>query len=469
MAIDFRHPDYEKYLPIWQKISDISKSENVTDYLITLNPHDVSEENRQRNEQYRKRAIFHPVTQHTVAGMLSMLFTKWPELEVPPQLEYLKTNADGSGNSIYQQSQQGALDLIRLSRGGLSVSFPKTEGGVSMADISSGRIFATIERYDPRQIINWRKTNVGSKSILSLVVLRDKAEEIGEDGYSIKLVDTIREMYLKNGIYGERLWRKNKDDEWYIFDEYIPVDSTNAPWDEIPFSFIGSEDNDPSVDNPVMRGMTELNIGLYRNSADYEDSVWFCGQAQPWMSGITQDHIDMLHRNNMYVGSRNMLGVPTGEQFAFASAPPNPLVRQAMLDKIDQMVMLGARLLMPGGRERREVEVQGEQEIQHSTLSLISSNLSEAYTKAIGWCGRYMNADTTKAYYKTTMDFKTHSMRADELRVIIEGFVQGAIPAADYHNYLKLRDLTDKEKTLEEFQEELNVVGGGMPDLDRVD
>ncbi|MCO6427526.1 DUF4055 domain-containing protein, partial [Nitrosomonas communis] len=465
MAIDFKHPEYNKYFPIWQKISDISKIENVADYLITLNPQDLSDENRQRNEQYRKRAIFHPVTQHTVVGMLSMLFAKWPELELPAQLEYIKTNCDGSGNSIYQQSQKVALDLIRVSRAGLSVSFPRTERGASMADINEGRVFATIQSHDARQIINWRRTNIGAKSVLSLVVIMDKTEVVGDDGYKIEYKDTIREMFLEGGVYSERLWQKNDKDEWIVMDAFTPTDGNGNTWDEIPFTFAGSEDNDSSVDNPAMLGMTDLNIGLYRNSADYEDSVWYTGQAQPWMSGITQDHIDMLQHNNMYVGSRNLLGVPSGEQFNFASAPPNPMVRQAMLDKIDQMIMLGARLLKPSGQARTATEVSGDQEVQHSTLSLISSNLSEAYTRAIGWCGRYMNADTNKAYYKTTMDFVTHQMDANELRVMIEGFVQGAIPAADYHDYLKKRDLTDKEKTLEDFQDELNVSSEAMVNL----
>ncbi|MCO6428902.1 DUF4055 domain-containing protein [Nitrosomonas communis] len=465
MAIDFRHPEYDKYLPVWQEINDISKMENVEKYLLTLNPHDTSPENRQRNEQYRARAIFNPVLQHTVEGMNSMLFSKWPELEVPAQLEYHKINCDGSGNSIYQQSQQVSLDLIRTSRAGLAVGFPRTDGTVSMADISSGNIFASIQRYDARQIINWRKTNIGYRSVLSLVVLLESYQELGSDGYSFEEKQQIKEMFIRYGKYSERLWRQNKKGEWEVFDEYSPLDGSGNYWEEIPFTFVGAENNDVSVNNPKMKGLSKLNIGLYRNSADYEDNVWFVGQTQPWMSGITQEHINMLKENNMYVGSRNLLGVPQGETFGFASAPHNPLIRQAMLDKIDQMVMLGARLLMVTASNRTATEVEGEREVQHSTLSLISSNLSEAYTKAIQWCGRYMNANTDDAYYKTTMDFKTHSMDANELRAIMEGFIQGAIPVSDFHDYLKKRDLTDKEKTLEQFQEELNVVRG-IPDFE---
>jgi hypothetical protein len=466
MAIDATHYQYEKYLDQWQKIVDITDIENVTDYLVALNPQDNTASNKERNKQYQERAVFYPIAQYMLNGLHSMLFSKTPELNVPVQLEYLAANCDGNGNSIYQQSRRVAHDLIRLSRSAICVNFPRTSGGVSMADIVSGNIVATIQSYDPAQVVNWRKKNIGARSVLSLVVIKDITEVIGEDGYSTEQKEIYREMFLnESGFYAERIWEKDdKKKIWVSDDPYIPLDGSGNPWNEIPFTFIGAMNNDVFVDNPLMLGMVDMNIGHYRNSADYEDSVWFCGQAQPFMTGITQDHLDMLKNNNMYIGSREMIGVPSGESFGFAQANPNPMVRQAMLDKIDLMVMMGARLLKPTGQARTATEVAGEEERQRSALSLISSNLSEAYTKAINWCGRYMNVDTNDAGYKTTQEFQTDIMTSDQLRVIIEGFVQGAIPAQDYHNWLKKHDLTDKEQSLQDFMDGVNT-SGSMPNL----
>jgi len=158
----------------------------------------------------------------------------------------------------------------------------------------------------------------------------------------------------------------------------------------------------------------------------------------------------------MYVGSRNLIGVPAGETFGFASAPHNPLVGEAMLKKVELMVMMGASLMTQSGRERKEVEVLGEQQVQHSALSLISQNLSEAYTKAIEWCGRFMRTETTEAFYKTTTDFAFHKWSSDELREMSAGFVAGSIPPVDYFNWLKKVELTSHDKTLEEFMQEVN-------------
>ncbi len=50
-------------------------------------------------------------------------------------------------------------------------------------------------------------------------------------------------------------------------------------WDEIPFTFVGAQNNDPTIDDSPLAALVEINHGHYRNSADYEDSVWFCGRA----------------------------------------------------------------------------------------------------------------------------------------------------------------------------------------------
>lgn len=466
MPIDSKHKDYDKYAPIWKRIKDITELENLGEYLIKLNPHDDSDDNRIRNEQYQKRAVFYPIAQHMANGLHSQLFSKEPELVVPTSLEYLLTNADGMGNSIYQQSQMTAYDVIRMSRAALYVSFPKTDGGVSVADMENGNFFATIHRFAPDQIINWQKTNIGSRSVLSRVIIQDKEQVFDDDAYEPEYRDIIKEFALNDGVFAERTWRKMKieggKEEWIPDAWYIPLDGNGNPWNEIPFTFVGSSNNDAQVDKPLLDGMVRINIGHYRNSADYEDSVWFAGQAQPWMSGVTQTHIDMMQENKMYVGSRNLIGVPAGETFGFASAPPNPLVGEAMLKKVELMVMMGASLMTQSGRERKEVEVLGEQQIQHSALSLISQNLSEAYTKAIEWCGRFMRTETTEAFYKTTTDFAFHKWSSDELREMSAGFVAGSIPPVDYFNWLKKVELTSHDKTLEEFMQEVNTTDSNV-------
>lgn len=455
--IDAQHPKYAQTQPEWQKIEDITRRKNLHSYLMKINPHDESDDNKIRNQLYRTRAVFYALTGQTVAGMLGTLFRKWPSFTAPERISYLSKNADGAGNSIYQQAQSLSDDIIRKSRAGLFVTFPQTEGQVSQADTQSGRYVSTIHRIEPEQVINWSTTTVGAETKMSLVVIKESRQVV--DDYKVDYVDHIRELYLDGGVYRERHWEKGEKG-WIPVEEFTPTDAAGKPWREIPFIFVGSENNDPDVDMPNMGAMCDLNIAHYRNSADYEDSVWFAGQAQPWMSNVDQAHIDLMKENKMYVGSRTVLAVPEGGQFAFAAAPPNPLVRQAMLDKVDMMIGLGARMMTPGKAAKTAEEAAGEREVQHSTLSLIASNVSEAYTQALKWIGKYMGVEDDDMEFTINQEFVDVKRDPIELREIMLGWIQGTIPIADYVRFMQRYGIFDQERDAEEYAEELRV-----PDL----
>ena len=466
--IDKKHKQYEKNLSKWKMIDDICDSENLQNYLVALNPQDKSNENKIRNDQYFKRAVFAEIAGYTQSGMSGMVFRKWPILHVPKTLEYLAKNADGAGISIYQQSQNVIRNMIRQGRGGLFVDYPKTEGGASKADLDSLKVFATIQRYEPAQIINWEQSAVGAVVKLSKVVLAETVEENGED------VDIRRELALdytesESGetrlVYVVREWRYN-DGGWYVHDESIPIDGEGNTWDEIPFMFLGSQTNSPDIDRAPMYPICKINIGHYNNSASYEDSVFFVGQAQFWMSGITQDHLDLLDKNEMYVGSGRLIGVPSGEQLGIAQAQPNMLAKEAMADKIQMAIGLGAMYIQPGSAVKTAAQVEGEQQTSHSVLSLIASNLSEAYTQCLHWCARYMNVKETEALeYTVSQDFVPVRADAQMLQAIAASWMQGATPLSDFIAWQQKHGLIDPEKTTEEVIEELGGINR-MPDLD---
>lgn len=467
MAIDYQHKDYKEMVGKWELIDDVCDYDDVEKYLIELNPQDLSNENQVRNEHYRERAVFYPVAGHTARGLNSLLFSKPPVLNVPPQLEYLATNADGLGVSIYQQAQDVAYDLITKSRGALYVSYPETTEQSSLADMRALKVFATIQDIEAEQIINWRVERDGALMKLSLVVISEDVEEIQSDGYEIKCVPQLRELALVSKVFIVRLWRKNKKTgEWYVLSESIPTDGAGNTWDEIPLTFVGVESNSSDIDEPNMFAMAKANVAHYRNSADFEDSVWFSGQAQPWMSGLNSTSVNLMKEMKMYVGSRSMLGVPEGQQFAFASAPPNPLVRQAMLDKIDMMIGMGARFITPTGPAKTATEADNDAKVQHSLLSMISGNLSDAYTQAIAWCCRFMRVEVGDSSFETTQDFVSPAATAQEISAIAATFVQGALPMGDYFRWLQMHGIVDEDKTVEEFSSEINVATN-MPNLDQ--
>lgn len=461
--VDTVHPDYSIELDDWQKIEHITRLKMLDSYLIELNPHDKSDENRQRNRHYKQRAIFYAVAAQTVQGMLGTIFRRAPHLAVPDALEYVDRNIDGAGTSIYQQAQGLCDDVIRKSRAGLYVSFPPTDGAVSMQDMVEGRFVATVQRLEPEQIINWREETRGSQTRLKFVVIREYRERT--DQYTADEYMTLRELYLdEEGIYRERHW-SDEEGALQVVQEITPTDANGDLWYEIPFTFVGAENNDSSVDRPVMLPLVELNIGHYRNSADWEDSVWYVGQAQPFMTGASEMHLEMLRENGMYAGSRSLIAVPDGGTFGYASPEPNSLVRQAMIDKVDMMLQLGARLMQPGSAAKTATEVAGIREAQHSVLSLIAANASEAYTQALQWAARYMGVapgpEMEEIAFEINQDFVAPDASPQEIQQLMMGFVQGTIPSTDYIRFMQRAGYFDASKPIDEYQDEVTALAPG--------
>ena len=467
-AIDSTHPHYDKNREDWQRIADICDGRKYREHIIEINPADKSAENEQRNKTFRDRAVFVPFAGHTARGMVGMVFAKWPTCEVPPQLEYVKDNIDGTGNSIYQQSQTTTGNLVRTGRAGLWVDFPMLEGGeVSQADIDAGRVAAVCHRFDPLAIRDWDTRTEGAAVRLSYVVLADVSYERTDEGrvrYDVRIELSLDDA----GIYRVQRWRKGPDDEDYYRhgDELTPLDASGRPWTEIPFMFVGSESNTPTVDSPPLLGIVGLNIGHLNNSAIYEDSVSICGQPQPWVSGLTADQARQLRSTGFAWGAGELLPVPTGERAGMEQAAPNTLAREAMRDKIELAVGLGANFIQPGSAVKTATQSGGEQRVQHSILSLIASNISEAYTQALVWMHRFMIGDVTgELEYTVSQDFVDPKADPNELREIIAGFMAGALPVGDYVRYMKRHNLFDEEKPDADYAEELGGMGDGSGGL----
>lgn len=461
-AVETTHPLYDQYLPLWQKINDIVRSQNLSNYLIRPMATGDKQWDEKNWLDYAERAVFYAFAGWTVTGMVGSMFTKWPSFNAPDAMHYLTTNCDGSGISIYQQSQEVASWICSISRGGLFVSFPKVEGKLSQADMESGKFNATIHAISAQDIINWGVTSDGAGVKLSLVVFKTVEHEVNDE-YETNEVVVYRELRLIDGVFHDR---KHRSVNGQITSEegYAPIMNGNN-LDFIPFRFVGATKNTQSVDEPAMKEIVAINIGHYRNSADYEDNVYWCGMVQPWMSGMTQQHIDLLSENNMIVGSKMMLAVPAGEQFGYASATPNPAVLEAMNKKVEMIVGLGGRFLQPGSATKTATQAEGDLEMQHSVLSLISSNISEAYTDAVRWACMYMGQPTDEVDYRLSQEFTRAQINPELLGKLSELVSAGHMPIAGLFDYLRKNAIVDPAKTDEELLDEIGSATNGMPNI----
>lgn len=445
--VSFKRPEYIEALDRWLTVRDVCAGQHrVVDRLPYINRHDKSEENIERNKSYRERAVFKNATGHTRNGLIGLAFHKDPTLTVPAKLVYLQDNANGAGVSIYQQSQGSLERVLETGRHGLFVDFHE-DGGIGGHSV--------ILTYAAEDIINWRTGMVEGHNVLTMVILREMNEEA--DGFGLKCTEQFRELALgDDGLYVCRVWRRKGPrggGPLEVVEEYEPK-GKGGRLKEIPFTFIGAQNNDPSIDEAPLYDISMINLGHYRNSADYEDSVFWCGQAQPWISGVDEQWLEMARREGVYVGSRAPIPVPAGETFGFAQPQPNTLVKEAMADKNQMMIELGARMVVASLTAKTATESRGDQSASTSVLAICVANINEAYTRALGWCAQFLGV-TGKTAYQVNQEFVELSADPQMITALVGLWQSGGFAKADLRGYLRKLGLIAPERTDQQIDSEL--------------
>ncbi len=469
--VTFTRREYVAAKNRWRLVRDVCKgSETIKTagdlYLPRPNAADTSQDNRDRYDAYKKRAVFYNATGRTKHSLVGAVFRTWPTLTVPGALDYVSKDIDGQGVSIYQQSQSVVGHLLEVGRHGLLVDYAAVEtGAVSKADEQAGRARANIASYPTEAIINWKTRQVGSQHLLSLVALRETVDVDTDDGFGSEQVVQYRVLRLDDaGVYTQEVWEEGASKTTMTVSPFAPLNGLGQPWRVIPFQFLGSENNDTSIDDSPLYDMAEVNVGHYRNSADYEEAAYLVGQPQPWMSGLSDQWREHLEKQGIFLGSRAPWLLPQGGACGVWQAQPNTVAKEAMDSKKEDMVSLGARLIERGSAVKTATQADNDSAAEHSVLSLVVSNVSEAYSQCLVWMAEFVNAPG-EALYKLNQDFSQISLDATILSALFNAVQGGRLPESAFWQYLRDRGVIDPEKTDDDIRGELETSAAGL-DLD---
>jgi hypothetical protein len=444
-------------------------------YLPKPNPTDTSTVNTKRYEQYVRRAVWYNFTARTLAGLVGQIFLRPPVSVLPSQLDALVKNADGEGMTLEQVGKRTAQSVMAFGRAGLYTDFPAIDGPASPADIKEGNIRPYIRHYYPWQIINWATIEKGANRILSLVVLEEWVMlPIDDFALAERVQYRVLRLDPKSSQYYVEIWAndiaettKSKRD-FSVRSTFTPTDSNGQPLDHIPFTFVGSEANDISIDVPPMQDLAFLNIAHYRNSADYEESCFLVGQPTPVLTGLTEAWVENVLKGSIQLGSRGSISLPVGADAKLLQADPNQMPLEAMKLKEQQALSLGAKLVQASTKVRTATEVSVDKTSESSTLHNVSKNSSAALEQALKWAANYAGASDAEITYQLNSEFDLTRLDAEDLLTVMKIWQSGGICFEEMRDVLKIAGyatLDDKE-ALTRIQDEQSAPGLAAPIAD---
>ena len=430
--------DVSKRLYAWEMIRDVlngaeSVKKKGDKYLPRPNPSDISKENKDRYAFYKERAVFYNFTGRTHHGMVGQVFGKPTKLNLPDQLTEFTANIDGAGVGIEQQLKQAVGLVLAYGRAGLYVDYTST-GDATVIDVEEGRARPVIRLYEPFDIINYR---VDVNGAALMIVLREYYEaRSADDEFELSQEVQYRVLRLHTSGCTSQIYRGDNGEFAAVEGEQYLADANGELLKSLPFCVIGSENNDMYTDVPPLYDLAELNIAHYRNSADYEESAYMCGQPTPYVVGVTQQWVNDVFKGDIRLGSRSVIPLPVGGAAGLLQPSSNSMPKDAMEHKERQAAALGAKLVEKKTVERTATEVQADEAASISILGSIAKNVEAAYKSAFTIFGNFLGVTVTDDAIVMNTDFDISRMSAGERQQLLLEWQAGIIAFSEYREVL---------------------------------
>jgi len=464
MPVSMKHPQYELYRPVWDKTRDavrgsVQIKEKKHVYLPVPDPETADErlgENTLRYRQYIRRAVFANYTGRTKNALVGAAFRKAPVYELPEMLEYLIDDATGDGLGIEQLAKDELSNLLETGRSFLLVDFPQAEAGMSAEDIQRLAIRASIIPYTCEQVVNWRTDVVGGRKLVTMIVLAENYKT-ADDEFGHDSEVQYRVLRLRQDGYTQQVYREDEP----FTEEIYPRKADGSSWDVIPAVFVGSKNNDSTVDDAPLADIADVNIAHYRNSADYEESCFITGQPTLFLThSLNMEEFFEYNPEGIKLGSR--AGHVLGESGNATLLQPNAnqLVLEAMRAKEGQMVALGARIITDRGSNETAEGARIRFASENSVLGDIVGNLSAALQQCVEWCGEFMGTGDDVAF-EINREFYDKSVDPQLIMSMVTLMDRQIISDQDIFNRLKSAGIIDGARTLDQVREEM----GDLPPL----
>lgn len=421
-------------------------------YLPRLSP----KQTRDEYSAYVRRSLYYNAVGRTHGGFLGLIIGKGADVDMPQAAEPIRTDVDLGGMPLEEFLEKTVSEVLEVNRYGWLIDHPalseEEKASKTRLDVEREGLRPYIVAYKSEDIINWKRSRVGTVTKTVRVVLREVSlDDTGKE------TTRYRELVLEGGVYKIREWEKigEKDKEEYVVTrETVPL-KNNSPLSEIPFYFFDAHGGLADPQKPTLLDLVEVNRSHYQSSADLEHARFSCSLPTPYFLGFSEDEVRTLA-----LGGLNGIHATNTEAkvgfLEYTGQGTEPLER-ALAQKEAMMAKLGSRML---AEEKRDAETSETMRIrasgENATLADIARSVGrvagQALTLVSEWFGGSGEATVT-----LNTEYTTATASPQEIAALLAAVQAGELPSRDFVDRLRKVGVINSERTDEEIESDLEV------------
>lgn len=450
------HPQHTAMLPVWEECRNFAGGEDL------VKEHDLScggevgvaylvkkssKQTPLKYARYVDGAVLFEGMALTVRGLKGLVFARDPDLKIPTGAEALVADADLQGTPLKELAEKALEEILITGRGGILVDHTISREGLSKLDEDKELIRPYMSLFAAEDIISWRFTRVGSIQVLTELLLKEEPEY--DEEYNI-VTSYLEYKILDIKLPTQRLQviriTEAKDEKGdVIYNETILATPKRKklPIDFIPFFFFSVNGTDWTPAKPPLYGLVKINRAHYRNSAQLEHGLDYCGNPSPVLAGFPElfgDEASGEEKKDIEIDSSKALVTreSTGK-WGYLEFTGTGLmnIERALDRKESMMAKLGSRMLYENKKsaeaaEALKIRYSGESASLADIANVLSRTFSAAFAFECGWYGK-----NGLANIHLNTDYITSGADANEINVLWQMFLKGGFVAEDLVRRLK--------------------------------
>jgi hypothetical protein len=475
MALDSVHPRYAALSPDWVQLRDFAKGERAvkaktTEYLpptkgmvldglgTTTTAGTVGKKKlgQEVYDAYLLRAVFPEYIKDALEIFMGMLHNKDAVIELPPEMEILRSNCTEMNEPIGLLLQRINLEQLTTGRLGLLADLPKKP------DPANPMPFLAL--YVAEACRNWDNDAISDeRAELNLVVLDESGYARGTD-FEWNIVHKYRVLMLddsgaarvyKCGEFADEGGTPN-------FDLTLMREPKvrGKTLQNIPFLFINSKDISPDPDEPPLIGLARLCAAIYRGEADYRQNLFMQGQDTLVVIGerarpITDPAAEGTGEEPLRTGAGSRIELETGGDAKYVGVQSQGLTEQRYALENDRKraeSRSGQLIDAAKGDKESGTALKTRVGAQTATLNQIAKTGALGLELILKRVAEWIGADPEKVKVQPNFEFADYQMSGQDLvNLMTAKRTQGApLSLESIHRLMVQGNLTSFDYTTEQ-------------------
>ena len=387
----------------------------------------------------------------SVKDMTGRVFNKPVEIaEGPTQLLEWEKNIDLQGRDLSRFAAQVFKDGFAAGVSYIMVDAPRRDGQTTRAQAASAGLRPYLSHLRVEDVLGWKTAAYGNVTALSQIRIMEQIEEDGDDEFSTVEISQVRVLdRLVNGVK-VRLYRKNTQDKWALFDEYATEASeiTVVPYYAQRTGFMTGE--------PVLEDLADVNIAHWQSQSDQRNILHFARVPILHAAGRADDEPLTISAGTA-VSSRDYqakLEWVEHEGKAIGAG------RTDLKDLEFQMETMGLQLLVAKQETATGAALDAAKET--SGLAAMADSLKDALEQALIWMLEYGGLGEQAITLTVNTDFGVSMITPQEMTAMLAAVNTGNMSRATFLEEMKRRGAVREDLDTDEEIERIEAEG---PDL----